>query len=49
MVGGILCDLEQAFNYVNEEILLCKLDFCGVKVKLTYDLDHISVIDIRGS
>jgi hypothetical protein len=29
-VGGILCDLEKALNYVNHDTLLSKLEFRGV-------------------
>jgi len=30
-VGGILCDMAKAFDYVNYEILLAKLHFCGIQ------------------
>jgi len=28
-IGGIFCDLAKTFDYVNHEILLAKLHFCG--------------------
>ena len=29
-MGGIFCDLEKAFDYVNHEILLVQLQFYGI-------------------
>jgi len=33
MVGAIFCDLEKAFNSINHNILISKLNFHGVKGK----------------
>jgi hypothetical protein len=33
IVGGIFCDFEKAFNYVNNDILLLKLETYGITGK----------------
>jgi len=30
LIGGIFCDLDKSFDYVNHKILLCELEFCGI-------------------
>jgi hypothetical protein len=30
LVGGIFCNLTKAFDYVNHDALLAKMDFCGI-------------------
>ena len=37
MVGGIFCDSQKAFDCVNHNILLTKLEFCGI-TGITYKL-----------
>ena len=34
MVGGILCDLQKAFDSVNHEILFKKIQFYGIGGKI---------------
>lgn len=33
LLGGIFCDLEKAFNCLNHDIVLSKLEFCGIASK----------------
>jgi hypothetical protein len=30
IVGGIFCDLQKAFDCVNQKVLWTKLEFCGI-------------------
>ena len=30
LIGGIFCDLEKTFDFINHDILLCKLKFYGI-------------------
>jgi hypothetical protein len=46
MVIGVYCDLTKAFDCVDCEILISKLEFYGVIGKAN-NLNHIYVIDIK--
>jgi len=35
MVGGIFCYLQKAFDGVNHDILMEKLEFCGIQGKFS--------------
>jgi len=55
MVGGIFCDLEKAFNSVNYDILLSKLECYGIEdiykslyeSKLYNKYQRVSIYDIK--
>jgi len=46
MVGGIFCDLQKAFDCVNHNLLLTKLEFHGIMGK-AYELPYFSIDNAR--
>ena len=46
-VRGILCDLEKSFNWVDHNILLFKLEFCGIVGKFNALINPTLQKDIR--
>jgi hypothetical protein len=46
-VDGIFCDLQKAFDSVNYDVLLSKMEFYGISGK-AYNLNHIYYKDIKG-
>ena len=49
VVRGIFCDLEKAFDSVNYDILLCKLNFCGIIGPFHKLIKSYLQIDVRQS
>jgi hypothetical protein len=48
LAGGIFCDLAKAFDCVNHDTLLLKLNCMESLVKLIIGLNHNLWIDIKG-
>jgi len=54
LVGGLLCNLQKAFDCVNYEILLAKMKFCGIsgtanKLEGTYLENRYQRISVNNS
>ena len=46
LVGGIFCDLEKAFDCVNQDILLSTFKFYGIETRIFNCINLIWVTDI---